>query len=87
MVRLLVTRSVAVSTPASFFPDVPRELLRAGFERYQRAGLWTRTTTLSEKGFERLAYSLQLGGFISRRAPYAECVRTFPTARGAEKGA
>jgi NitT/TauT family transport system substrate-binding protein len=65
---------------ASFFPDVPRELLRAGFERYQRAGLWTRTTTLSEKGFERLAYSLQLGGFISRRAPYSECTRTF--ARG-----
>ncbi|HWI35673.1 MAG TPA: ABC transporter substrate-binding protein [Burkholderiales bacterium] len=68
---------------ASFFPDVPQELLRAGFERYQRAGLWTRTTTLSEKGFERLAYSLQLGGFIKRRAPYAECVRSFPTPRGA----
>jgi NitT/TauT family transport system substrate-binding protein len=59
---------------ASFFPDVPQELLRAGFERYQRAGLWTRSTTLSEAGFERLAYSLQLGGFIQRRAPYAECV-------------
>ena len=59
---------------ASFFPDVPQELLRAGFERYQRAGLWTRTTTLSKKGFDRLAYSLQLGGFIKRRAPYADCV-------------
>ena len=59
---------------ASFFPDVPQELLRAGFERYQRAGLWTRTTQLSEVGFDRLAYSLQLGGFIKRRAPYAECV-------------
>lgn len=62
---------------ASFFPDVPQELLRAGFERYQRAGLWTRTTTLSEAGFDRLAYSLQLGGFISRRASYAECVQRF----------
>jgi NitT/TauT family transport system substrate-binding protein len=62
---------------ASFFPDVPQELLRAAFERYQRAGLWTRTTTLSQAGFERLAYSLQLGGFISRRAPYAECVQRF----------
>jgi len=62
---------------ASFFPDVPQELLRAAFERYQRAGLWTRTTTLSEAGFDRLAYSLQKGGFISRRVPYAECVQTF----------
>jgi len=59
---------------ASFFPDVPQELLRAGFERYQRAGLWTRSTKLSEAGFERLAYSLKIGGFIKRRAPYAECV-------------
>jgi len=64
---------------ASFFPDVPQEVLRAAFERYRRAGLWTRTTTLSEKGFERLAYSLQLGGFIKRRAPYAECVARFAT--------
>jgi NitT/TauT family transport system substrate-binding protein len=62
---------------ASFFPDVPQELLHAAFQRYQRAGLWTRTTTLSEAGFDRLAYSLQKGGFISRRAPYAECVQTF----------
>ena len=62
---------------ASFFPDVPQELLRAGFGRYERAGLWTRTTTLSGAGFDRLAYSLQLGGFIKRRAPYVECVRSF----------
>jgi len=62
---------------ASFFPDVPEALLRAAFERYHRAGLWTRTTKVSEPGFERLAFSMHSGGFISRRAPYSECVREF----------
>jgi len=62
---------------APFFADVPQELLRAAFERYQRAGLWTRTTKVSEAGFERLAYSLQKGGFITRRASYAQCVEEF----------
>jgi NitT/TauT family transport system substrate-binding protein len=64
---------------ASFFPDVPQELLRSAFERYYRAGLWARTTELSKAGFERLAYSLHSGGFIGRRATYAECVRDFAT--------
>ena len=62
---------------ASFFPDVPQELLRSAFERYHRAGLWSRTTALSKAGFERLAYSLHDGGFIKHRATYAECVRDF----------
>ena len=62
---------------ASFFPEVPKETLRAAFERYQRAGLWSRTTTVSKAGFERLAYSMHDGGFIKRRAPYAECVTDF----------
>ena len=62
---------------ASFFPDVPQDLLRSAFERYQRAGLWSRTTAVSKTGFERLAYSLHDGGFIARRATYAECVHAF----------
>ncbi|HEY5900319.1 MAG TPA: ABC transporter substrate-binding protein [Burkholderiales bacterium] len=62
---------------APFFPDVPQELLRAALERYHRAGLWSRATTLSKAGFERLAYSLHDGKFISRRATYAECVTDF----------
>ena len=62
---------------ASFFPDVPQDLLRSGFERYHRAGLWSRTTTLSKAGFERLAYSMHDGGFIKHRATYAECVQDF----------
>jgi NitT/TauT family transport system substrate-binding protein len=62
---------------APFFPDVPQELLRSAFERYHRAGLWSRTTAVSEAGFERLAYSLHDGGFIAHRATYAECVQDF----------
>jgi NitT/TauT family transport system substrate-binding protein len=62
---------------ASFFPDVPQELVGAALERYQRAGLWSRTTTVSKAGFDRLAYSLHDGGFIKRRATYAECATHF----------
>jgi len=64
---------------ASFFPDVPQELLRSAFERYHRAGLWSRTTAVSKAGFERLAYSLHDGGFIAHRATYAECATSFGT--------
>lgn len=62
---------------ASFFPDVPQELLGAALERYYRAGVWSRTTTLSKPGFDRLAYSLHDGGYIKHRATYAECVTDF----------
>jgi NitT/TauT family transport system substrate-binding protein len=62
---------------APFFPDVPGELLGAAFERYHAAGLWSRTTAVSQAGFERLAYSLHMGGFIRRRATYKECVYSF----------
>jgi NitT/TauT family transport system substrate-binding protein len=62
---------------ASFFPDVPQELLRSAFERYQRAGLWSRTTTVNKAGFDRLAYSMHDGGFIKHRATYAECTQDF----------
>jgi NitT/TauT family transport system substrate-binding protein len=62
---------------ASFFPDVPQELLGAAFERYQRAGLWSRSTTVNKAGFDRLAYSMHDGGFIKRRATYAECTQDF----------
>ena len=62
---------------AQYFPDVPRDLLRAALERYHRAGLWARTASVSNAGFERLAHSLQAGGFIKHRATYAECVHDF----------
>jgi len=62
---------------APFFPDVPEAVLRPAFERYHSAGLWSRSTTVSKAGFDRLAYSLYDGGFIARRATYAECVQDF----------
>jgi NitT/TauT family transport system substrate-binding protein len=62
---------------APYFPDVPAELLRPALERYHRAGLWSRSTAVSEAGFERLAHSLHSGGFIARRATYKECVQDF----------
>jgi NitT/TauT family transport system substrate-binding protein len=62
---------------ASLFPDVPQDLLRSALERYHRAGLWSRTTAVSDTGFERLAYSLHAGGFIAHRAAYSECVHDF----------
>jgi len=62
---------------ASFFPDVPQDLLRSALERYHRAGLWSRTTAVSDTGFERLAYSLHAGGFIAHRATHSECVHDF----------
>ncbi len=61
----------------AFFPSVPPALFRASLARYHAAGVWSRTTKLSEAGFERLAYSLQAGGLIARRAPYSECVQDF----------
>jgi hypothetical protein len=56
--------------------ELPRRL-PAAFERYHRAGLWSRMTAVSQAGFERLAHSLHAGGFITRRATYGECVRDF----------
>jgi NitT/TauT family transport system substrate-binding protein len=64
---------------ASYFPDVPPDLLRSALERYHRAGLWSHSTTVSKAGFDRLAYSLHDGGFIKHRATYAECVQDFGT--------
>jgi NitT/TauT family transport system substrate-binding protein len=62
---------------APFFPDVPQDVLRAALARYHAAGLWSRTTKVSQAGFERLAHSMHSGGFTKRRAGYAECVHDF----------
>jgi NitT/TauT family transport system substrate-binding protein len=62
---------------ASFFPEVPPDVLRPALERYHRAGVWARTTTLSKPGFERLAHSLHAGGFIKHRATYEACIHDF----------
>lgn len=59
---------------ASFYPDVPREILARSLRRYRDADLWTRTPEVSRQGFGRLAESLKSGGFISRMHSYEDCV-------------
>ena len=59
---------------ASFYPDIPREVLASSLRRYRDAGLWARTPDVSRQGFGRLAESLKSGGFISRMHSYDDCV-------------
>jgi NitT/TauT family transport system substrate-binding protein len=59
---------------ASFFPDVPAEILASSLRRYRDAGLWSREPLISRQGFTRLAQSLHSGGFIARMPSYDECV-------------
>jgi NitT/TauT family transport system substrate-binding protein len=59
---------------ASFFPDVPPEVLASSLRRYRDAGLWAREPVMSRQGFVRLAQSLHSGGFISRVPGYDQCV-------------
>ena len=59
---------------ASYFSHVDPADLAAALERYKRAGLWATDTSVSRVGFERLAVSLQSGGFIARLPAYEDCV-------------
>lgn len=62
---------------APYFPGiVPDDLIEA-FRRYSDAGLWSQDTTVTREGFQRLAVSLQSGGFISRLPDYDDCVVDF----------
>ena len=59
---------------ASYYADVPRQILANSFQRYRDAGLWAHTPEVSRQGFSRLAESLKSGGFISRNHSYEDCV-------------
>lgn len=59
---------------AQYFPDVAREDLVAALQRYRDAGLWGTDTAVTRAGFQRLAVSLQSGGFIARVPDYDDCV-------------
>ena len=65
---------------ASFFPDVPKNILANSLQRYKDAGLWSRETRMIPQGFARLAQSLHSGGFIARMPGYDECIE--PTLNG-----
>ena len=59
---------------ASFFPDVPHELLARSLQRYLDAGLWARDTAMSKQGFERLGLSFLSGGSLKQSPVFADCV-------------
>ena len=59
---------------ASFFPDVPKDILARSLGRYRDAGLWSRETGMNPQGFTRLGQSLHSGGFIAHPPRYDECI-------------
>ena len=59
---------------ATFFPDMPADILARSLGRYKDAGLWSRETGMNQIGFMRLAQSLHSGGFIAQMPRYDECV-------------
>ena len=59
---------------APYYTHVPRDILASAFQRYRDAGLWSRTPQVQRQGFERLAASLQSGGYVARLHAYEDCV-------------
>jgi NitT/TauT family transport system substrate-binding protein len=57
-----------------YYPDVAPRDLAIALTRYKAAGIWATDTTVSRSGFDRLALSLQSGGFIARLPDYDDCV-------------
>jgi NitT/TauT family transport system substrate-binding protein len=61
---------------ASFYPDVPGDVLAEALGRYRAAGIWAATPAMSRDGFARLAESLVSGGFVRQPPRYERCVAT-----------
>jgi len=59
---------------APFFRDIPGTLLRTAIRRYHSARIWSRHTEIGREGFDRLARSLCLGGFVGALQSYEHCV-------------
>jgi NitT/TauT family transport system substrate-binding protein len=59
---------------ASFFSDVPPELLARSLQRYLDAGLWARDPAISKQGFERLGSSFLSGRSLKRSPIFENCV-------------
>ena len=59
---------------ATFFPDVPKDILARSLGRYRDAGLWSRETRMIPQGFERLGQSFVSGGSLARMPRYDDCV-------------
>ena len=59
---------------ATFFPDVPKDILARSLGRYRDAGLWSRETRMIPQGFDRLGQSFVSGGSLTRMPRYDDCV-------------
>ncbi len=59
---------------ASYYPDVPADLLRDALARYGDAGLWPSMPAMSRAGFLRLGESFVTGGALSRPPIFEDCV-------------
>jgi NitT/TauT family transport system substrate-binding protein len=58
----------------SFFPSVPRSLLRAAVARYRVLGIWGRNPILPRAGYDRLKAGLVSGRFVREGASFAKAV-------------
>jgi NitT/TauT family transport system substrate-binding protein len=59
---------------ASFYPDVPGDVLAEALGRYRAAGIWAAAPAMSPEGFVRLADSFLSGGSLSRMPRFEDCV-------------
>jgi hypothetical protein len=59
---------------ASFYPDVPPDVLAEALGRYRAAGIWAATPAMSRAGFIRLAESFVSGGSLAGMPRYEDCV-------------
>jgi NitT/TauT family transport system substrate-binding protein len=59
---------------ASYYPEIPLDVLTRSLRRYAEAGIWARSPEMSRQGFAQLAESLVSGKFLSRLPRYEDCV-------------
>lgn len=69
-----VSGAELASVVAPYYPAVDRADLAAALTRYKAARLWATDPVVSRTGFQRLAVSLQSGGFIRGLPAYEACV-------------
>jgi NitT/TauT family transport system substrate-binding protein len=66
--------SALASCVASYFPELPRDMIAQALTRYKALGLWNHTPILSPEGFTWLQAACLTGGVMQREVPYAQCV-------------
>jgi NitT/TauT family transport system substrate-binding protein len=59
---------------ASYFPDVPRDILAQALSRYQALALWNETPILRREGFAWLQAACLASGMMQRSVAYEHCV-------------